>query len=264
MASDRVYSYQADLPFHLDQYSDFELGQALRDPDFGKGKVLPGPNLFDAEGYNLHEVVSNACRYLGDVTAFPESECGMLVRAVHVDSFCHRNIIRRCGEPYWLHPLAVYTELHRYYSDPIMLASALMHDGPEDCPDLPIAKINMHFPLDVGVIVEALTKVSNMPLKQYYDQIFTATEADPRVILIKLADFYDNVRTLSISHDPVWERKWLRKLFGPGRDLIDRCRYLIASVYPEHLEYFESTIDRIYTIGRAEYNRIQTPTLFLE
>lgn len=122
----------------------------------------------------------------------------------------HRDMRRKSGEPYILHPLAVA----QIVVDEIGLGvtsaiCALLHDTVEDT-ELTLEDIEREFDSQCSRIIDGLTKIStvieesNTSTKQAenFRKILLTLADDPRVILIKLADRLHNMRTLdSMSRD---------------------------------------------------------------
>lgn len=116
----------------------------------------------------------------------------------------HRDMRRKSGEPYILHPLAVA----QIVVDEIGLGvtsaiCALLHDTVEDT-ELTLEDIEREFDSQCSRIIDGLTKIStvieesNTSTKQAenFRKILLTLADDPRVILIKLADRLHNMRTL--------------------------------------------------------------------
>lgn len=116
----------------------------------------------------------------------------------------HRDMRRKSGEPYILHPLAVaqitVSEIGLGVTSAIC---ALLHDTVEDT-ELTLSDIEREFGSQCARIIDGLTKIStvleetNTSTKQAenFKKILLTLAEDPRVILIKLADRLHNMRTL--------------------------------------------------------------------
>lgn len=115
----------------------------------------------------------------------------------------HRNMRRKSGEPYIMHPLAVAL----ICSDEIGLGTtsiicALLHDTVEDT-DITLDFVKQQFGPKVATIIDGLTKISgvfdqqdkSMQAENFKKMLLTLSD-DVRVILIKLADRLHNMRTL--------------------------------------------------------------------
>ena len=116
----------------------------------------------------------------------------------------HRDMRRKSGEPYILHPLAVAQITVQEIGLGVTSAvCALLHDTVEDT-ELSLEDIEREFGTQCAHIIDGLTKIStvleetNTSTKQAenFKKILLTLAEDPRVILIKLADRLHNMRTL--------------------------------------------------------------------
>lgn len=139
----------------------------------------------------------------------------LIERAYVVASDGHKTQFRDSGKPYITHPVAVAEILAELSMDAATLAAALLHDVVEDT-DISLADIEREFGEDVALLVNGVTKIKQVPTElgemrqakkgdlqaEYLRQMFMAMGNDVRVILVKLADRLDNMRTLgSLSRD---------------------------------------------------------------
>ena len=128
----------------------------------------------------------------------------MLRRAFEMSVEAHKDMRRKSGEPYILHPLAVA----RIVTEEIGLGvtsaiCALLHDTVEDT-EITLEDIKREFNAHIAKIIDGLTKISNVvDIKadttvqaENFRKILLTLADDPRVILIKLADRLHNMRTL--------------------------------------------------------------------
>ena len=134
----------------------------------------------------------------------------LLRRAFEIAVDAHRDMRRKSGEPYILHPLAVA----RIVVEEIGLGvtssiCALLHDTVEDT-EITLEDLEREFGSNYAKIIDGLTKISNVvDLKadttvqaENFRKILLTLADDPRVILIKMADRLHNMRTLeSMSRD---------------------------------------------------------------
>ncbi len=120
----------------------------------------------------------------------------------------HKDMRRKSGEPYILHPLAVA----RICAEEIGLGTtsivgAILHDTVEDT-EISLEDIDYQFGTKVRDIIDGLTKISDVfdhtssiQAENFKKMLLTLSD-DVRVILIKLADRLHNMRTLeSMRHD---------------------------------------------------------------
>jgi GTP diphosphokinase / guanosine-3',5'-bis(diphosphate) 3'-diphosphatase len=128
----------------------------------------------------------------------------LIRRAFEISVEAHRDMRRKSGEPYILHPLAVA----RIVVEEIGLGvtstiCALLHDTVEDT-EITLEEIEQEFGTSYAKIIDGLTKISNVvDLKadttvqaENFRKILLTLAEDPRVILIKMADRLHNMRTL--------------------------------------------------------------------
>ncbi|PZF70906.1 RelA/SpoT family protein [Taibaiella soli] len=128
----------------------------------------------------------------------------LLRHAFEIAVDAHKDMRRKSGEPYILHPLAVAKIVVEEIGLGVTSAiCALLHDVVEDT-ELTLEDISREFGTSYAKIIDGLTKISNVvDLKanttvqaENFRKILLTLAEDPRVILIKLADRLHNMRTL--------------------------------------------------------------------
>jgi guanosine-3',5'-bis(diphosphate) 3'-pyrophosphohydrolase len=132
----------------------------------------------------------------------PDADLELLRRAYVFSAFEHRGQVRRSGEPYLIHPLAVAEFLVDLRLDVVAISAGLLHDVVEDTLTT-IERIRELFGPDVAHVVEGVTKISAIPFSsteerqaENFRKMLLAMVDDIRVILVKLADRVHNMRTL--------------------------------------------------------------------
>jgi len=132
----------------------------------------------------------------------PEVDAQLVRRAYLFSAQQHKDQVRRSGEPYLNHPLAVALILAEMGLDPTAVAVGLLHDVIEDTLTTEDTLRDM-FGTDVAHIVDGVTKIGQIPFKSLeekqarnYRKMLIAMIDDIRVILVKLADRLHNMRTL--------------------------------------------------------------------
>src|SRR5438874_1283066 len=133
----------------------------------------------------------------------PDADLELLRRAYVFSAFEHRGQVRRSGEPYLIHPLAVADFLVDLRLDVVAISAGLLHDVVEDTLTT-IERIRELFGSDVAHVVEGVTKISAIPFSsteerqaENFRKMLLAMVDDIRVILVKLADRVHNMRTLN-------------------------------------------------------------------
>lgn len=119
----------------------------------------------------------------------------------------HHGQLRKSGEPYILHPLAVAEIVVGMQMDALSIIAALLHDVVEDT-TVSLKEIYDHFGSDCAMLVDGLTKLERIKFQskeeqqnENYRKMFIAMAQDIRVIVIKLADRLHNMRTLKFQSE---------------------------------------------------------------
>jgi len=139
----------------------------------------------------------------------------LIQHAYAVAEQAHAGQVRKSGEPYIQHPLAVAFLLADTGMDPSTIAAGLLHDVVEDS-DLDVKWLAQEFGPYIASLVDGVTKLEQIDrLSQKSEglrnereseslrKMFIAMAEDVRVVIIKLADRMHNMRTL----DPLPEKR---------------------------------------------------------
>ena len=133
---------------------------------------------------------------------YPEAEANKIEEAFEFAFNAHNGQLRRSGEAYIIHPIAVAKILIGFGMDYQSVIAALLHDVVEDTP-VTSEDVKKLFGEDVALLVEGVTKLGKVPLASREEQqaenlrkLLLAMSEDIRVIIIKLADRLHNMRTL--------------------------------------------------------------------
>ncbi len=145
-----------------------------------------------------------------------ESEIEVIQKAYEFANEAHKNVRRRSGEPYMIHPIAVakivVSDIGLGYKS---ISAALLHDVVEDT-DFTVEDIKNLFGEKIASLVDGLTKIktvldnhdkNNKNKKgsveytqsmqaENFKRILLTLNDDARVVLIKLADRLHNCRTI--------------------------------------------------------------------
>src|SRR5690348_2600756 len=140
-----------------------------------------------------------------------KADLALLERAYVLAERLHEGQMRKSGDPYITHPLAVTTILAELGMTEATLVAALLHDTVEDTP-YTLEELRRDFGDEVAVMVDGVTKLDKV---QYGDsaqaetirKMIVAMSKDIRVLVIKLADRLHNMRTLRYVPVKSQERK---------------------------------------------------------
>jgi GTP diphosphokinase / guanosine-3',5'-bis(diphosphate) 3'-diphosphatase len=129
-------------------------------------------------------------------------DLSLITRAYEFSKIAHQGQKRRSGEDYIVHCVEVAEILADLHLDTVTLVSALIHDVVEDTPAT-IEDVRATFGGEVATVVDGLTKISRVEFRtnteqqvENYRKLLLSMAQDARVILIKLADRLNNMRTL--------------------------------------------------------------------
>jgi len=132
----------------------------------------------------------------------PKADTTLVEAAFEVAREAHSSQVRRSGEPYITHPVAVASIVATLGLDDVTIASALLHDAVEDT-TVTKEQIATEFGSDVSDIVDGVTKLDRLQFDSKEAQqaatlrkMLVAMAKDIRVLIIKLADRLHNMRTI--------------------------------------------------------------------
>ena len=147
-------------------------------------------------GSLIHELIAIVESYN------PGVDRELIRRAFDFAELHHRGQVRRSGEEFIHHPLAVAQICAQLHLDEQTIAAALLHDVVEDT-DADLDEVRTEFGPDIAHLVEGVTKLTRTTFQsreqseaENYRKMIVAMAQDVRVILIKLADRLHNLRTI--------------------------------------------------------------------
>ncbi|WP_392426080.1 RelA/SpoT family protein [Barrientosiimonas humi] len=132
-------------------------------------------------------------------TTHPRADLGVIERAYDVAERAHAGQMRKSGDPYITHPLAVATILAELGMTPPTLAAALLHDTVEDT-EYSLEQLRAEFGDEIAMLVDGVTKLDKVKYgeaaqSETVRKMVIAMAKDIRVLVIKLADRLHNART---------------------------------------------------------------------
>ncbi len=140
------------------------------------------------------------------------SDIDLVRRAYRLADEAHLGQMRKNGDPYITHPIAVAQICTEWKLDAQALSAALMHDVMEDC-GISKADLIERFGMPVAELVDGLTKLEKLEFHsrehnqaESFRKMLLAMARDVRVILIKLADRTHNMRTMGDMPRSKWGR----------------------------------------------------------
>ncbi|MEW6902888.1 bifunctional (p)ppGpp synthetase/guanosine-3',5'-bis(diphosphate) 3'-pyrophosphohydrolase [Trueperella pyogenes] len=122
-----------------------------------------------------------------------------IIRAYETAERAHDGQMRKSGEPYITHPVAVATILAELGMDEDTLVAGLLHDTVEDT-DYSLKQLTKDYGDTVALLVDGVTKLDKVEYGEAAQaetvrKMVIAMAKDIRVLLIKLADRLHNART---------------------------------------------------------------------
>jgi RelA/SpoT family (p)ppGpp synthetase len=143
----------------------------------------------------------------------------------------HAGQVRKSGEPYFSHCVAVAHILADMNLDAEAVSAALLHDTLEDT-SLTLEDLRTEFGASVAMLVDGVSKLTNLPINvsqhekdarkqdremEYIRKMLLAMGDDVRVVLVKLADRLHNMRTLGfmLPHKQAEIAKETMDIFAP-------------------------------------------------
>ena len=155
--------------------------------------------MYQLNGYeiSIDHVLEQAKTYIKN----PDS-IAVIERAFELAFQKHKDQLRKSGETYIIHPIEVAYILAKWQTGPRTIASGLLHDIIEDT-EITKEEIAELFDDEIAEIVDGVTKLTKLKYKskekqqaENHRKMLLAMSKDIRVILVKLADRLNNIRTL--------------------------------------------------------------------
>ncbi|HWG67737.1 MAG TPA: bifunctional (p)ppGpp synthetase/guanosine-3',5'-bis(diphosphate) 3'-pyrophosphohydrolase [Rhodanobacteraceae bacterium] len=200
----------------------------------------------------------------------PPEQIERIRGAYAVGARAHASQLRKSGEPYITHPLAVATILAGLRLDAETIIAAILHDTLEDT-GMTRVQLEASFGTTVTELVDGVTKLERVDFAsrveadaESFRKMLLAMARDLRVILIKLADRLHNMRTLSAMapdarrriaretldiYAPIAARLGMNAIRAELQDLGFR------SLYPDRYKIIASRIKR--TLGNRRESMVK-------
>jgi GTP pyrophosphokinase len=209
----------------------------------------------------------------------PKADLGLIERAYRTAEKYHTGQLRKSGDAYITHPLAVATILAELGMTAPTLCAAVLHDTVEDTP-YTVEELTRDFGEEIAMLVDGVTKLDKVKYGESAQaetirKMVVAMAKDIRVLVIKLADRLHNMRTLGFLRQEKQERiaRETLEIYAPlahrlGMNTIkweledlsfstlhpkvyDEIVRLVAERAPSRDEYLASVIDQVHEDLRA-------------
>jgi GTP pyrophosphokinase len=132
----------------------------------------------------------------------PAADADLIKRAYDLSYRMHAGQMRKSGEPYIVHPVSVAGIITELRLDTASVCAGLLHDVVEDTLTT-TEDLEKQFGTEIASLVDGVTKLSKINFTSKEDRqaenfrkMVVAMARDIRVLLVKLCDRVDNMRTL--------------------------------------------------------------------
>ena len=141
-------------------------------------------------------------KFLETIKQYKDYDTEIIGKAYDKAKLLHEGQLRKSGEPYLIHPVAVAVILAQLGMDDETLVGGLLHDVVEDT-SYTREMLVEDFGEEVALLVDGVTKLGTLKFDskevaqaETLRKMFLAMSKDIRVLIIKLADRLHNMRTL--------------------------------------------------------------------
>lgn len=159
-----------------------------------------------------HAAAASFAQLVAQLRYLSDTDIEYVRQAYRFADQAHLGQLRKNGDPYITHPIAVTLQCAEWQLDAHALMAALMHDVLEDC-GVSKQELIEKFGSPVAELVDGLTKLEKLEFDsreknqaESFRKMLLAMSRDVRVILIKLADRTHNMRTMGDMPRSKWER----------------------------------------------------------
>ena len=153
----------------------------------------------------------------------PSYDIELIEKAYDLAGKMHQGQLRKSGEPYLIHPVAVAKILAELGMDDQAIVAGLLHDVVEDT-GYTTEQLREDFGDDIELLVDGVTKLGSLKYESKEERqaenlrkMFLAMSKDIRVLIIKLADRLHNLRTINyMTQDKIQEKcKETLEIYAP-------------------------------------------------
>ncbi|HTJ81320.1 MAG TPA: bifunctional (p)ppGpp synthetase/guanosine-3',5'-bis(diphosphate) 3'-pyrophosphohydrolase [Polyangiaceae bacterium] len=142
----------------------------------------------------------------------PNADVALIERAYEFAAKAHKGQTRKSGDPYFIHPSHVAGIIAELKLDTASICAGLLHDCVEDTLAT-VDDLEREFGEEVAFLVDGVTKLSKINFisredrqAENFRKMVVAMARDIRVLLVKLCDRLDNMRTLEFMKPEAQDR----------------------------------------------------------
>ncbi len=173
----------------------------------------------------------------------PEEDTSVIEKAYVFSARAHEGQLRLSGEPYLSHPLEVAYLLAQMGLGPVTVSAGLLHDTVEDSAAT-LDDLEEYFGDEVTDVVNGVTKIGQLTFgdrqtqqAEYIRKMILSMSHDIRVLLVKLADRFHNMRTLEFM-EPAKRKRIARETLEIYAPLAGRLGMFRLKAELEDLSFF--------------------------
>ena len=193
-------------------------------------------------------------KFLETIKQYKDYDTEIIGKAYDKAKLLHEGQLRKSGEPYLIHPVAVAVILAQLGMDDETLVGGLLHDVVEDT-SYTREMLVEDFGEEVALLVDGVTKLGTLKFDskevaqaETLRKMFLAMSKDIRVLIIKLADRLHNMRTLGYMRP--------EKIIEKSRETLDIYAPLASRLGIFTIKFELEDIALKY-LHRKEYDELQ-------
>ena len=201
---------------------------------------------------------------------YPAADLDLIRRAYRFAEFAHSQQTRKSGQPYFVHPASVAELITELRLDASSVCAGLLHDVAEDT-QASLDDIRREFGPEITGLVDGVTKLGKINFisredrqAENFRKMVVAMAEDIRVLLIKLCDRLDNMRTLQ-HVSPESQERTARETMEIYAPLANRLGIFYVKAQLEDLAFrwlepdvFEGIASRLQRSQRERERYIET------
>ena len=187
----------------------------------------------------------------------PNADAALIERAFSFAEKAHNGQMRKSGDPYFVHPTNVAAIITELKLDAASVCAGLLHDCVEDTLAT-VDDLEREFGEEVAFLVDGVTKLSKINFisredrqAENFRKMVVAMARDIRVLLVKLCDRLDNMRSLEFMKAEAQDRiaRETMEIYAPlaNRLGIARVKSELEDLSFKYLdpEHYEGLLEKV-------------------